>query len=256
MRTPVIGVGWDSRRLLATLTTLCLVAAMMLLYAGVALADHAPPDDIVPQDAPNGSNEGPYWVNYLANERGITGATCTKISQSSESAFVMPAPPAGSSWVLLVVKQGTDNYVYYDPIGGHTYPSTGDQAPGYSHLIVCSTVDEVETTTTTSVEDTTTTSVEDTTTTSVEDTTTTSVEDTTTTSVEDTTTTSEEQTTTTTEDDPEVLPTVVTTTPDEVDDEELPFTGLDSDVMFGIAVLLFGVGAALLAITRRVEDES
>ena len=75
----------------------------------------------------------------------------------------------------------------------------------------------------------------------------------------ETTTTTEAETTTTVdepEDDPEVLPTVVTTTPDEVDDEELPFTGLDSDIMFAISVVLLGLGAALLAMTRRLGDDS
>jgi hypothetical protein len=46
--------------------------------------------------------------------------------------------PAGETWVLLVVKQANTNFVYYDPIAGHTYPSIGDNAPGYSHIIVCS----------------------------------------------------------------------------------------------------------------------
>ena len=58
---------------------------------------------------------------------------------------------------------------------------------------------------------------------------------------------------TTDPDDPEVKPTIITT-PDEVEDDELPFTGIDSDLMIGLAILLSGVGAALLALTRRVED--
>jgi hypothetical protein len=325
MRTPAIGVGWDARRLLAILTATCLVGAMFLVYAGTAMADHLPPDAIVAQDAGAGTNEGPYWVDYLESVRGISDATCVKINQSGSSAFVMPAAPAGEEWVLLVVKQATDNFLYYDPVGGHTYPSTGPQAPGYSHLIVCSvpetpatttttvedttttsveetTTTSVEDTTTTSVEDTTTTTVQETTTTSVEDTTTTTVQETTTTSVEDTTTTSVEDTTTTTVEettttaaptkyycDPEtqlvieveagdsryedaydtsdeawededcvtVLPTVVTTTiPDEVDDEELPFTGIDTDVLLGLAMTLLAAGAVLLVMTRRVEDSN
>jgi hypothetical protein len=47
--------------------------------------------------------------------------------------------------------------------------------------------------------------------------------------------------------------TVVTTSPD-VDADELPFTGLDSEVLVGLAVVLLGLGAALLTMTRRVSE--
>ena len=54
----------------------------------------------------------------------------------------------------------------------------------------------------------------------------------------------------------EVSPTVVTSVPDEVDDEELPFTGFDSDILFGLSALLLGAGALLLVMTRRISDEA
>ncbi len=86
----------------------------------------------------------------------------------------------------------------------------------------------------------------------MEGTTTTTMEGTTTTTMEGTTTTTVEDTTTTTA---EVLPTVVTTAPDDVDDDELPFTGMDTDVMIGLAVVLLGVGATVLAMTRKVAEK-
>jgi LPXTG-motif cell wall-anchored protein len=246
------GTALVGRRLLAAFVAVMLMASVMLLFSGSpAQADHVDPDDEVANDGPAGTNDAPYWVNYLASVRGIDDATCTKINQASDDAWVMPAEPADRDWVLLVVKQGDTNFVYYDPVAGHTYPSDGPNAPGHSHIIVCSAPEE---TTTTTVEDTTTTSVEDTTTTTVEETTTTTVEDTTTTSVEDTTTTTIED---------EVLPTVITTSTtaaptttveDEVLAEELPLTGVNTDLLALLAGGLGLMGALVLAATRRIED--
>jgi LPXTG-motif cell wall-anchored protein len=246
------GTALVGRRLLAAFVAVMLMASVMLLFSGSpAQADHVDPDDEVANDGPAGTNDAPYWVNYLASVRGIDDATCTKINQASDDAWVMPAEPADRDWVLLVVKQGDTNFVYYDPVAGHTYPSEGPNAPGHSHILVCSVPEE---TTTTTVEDTTTTTVEDTTTTSVEDTTTTTVEDTTTTTVEDTTTTTIED---------EVLPTVITTSTtaaptttveDEVLAEELPLTGVNTDLLALLAGGLGLMGALVLAATRRIED--
>ncbi|HET9259222.1 MAG TPA: hypothetical protein VFP42_03755 [Acidimicrobiia bacterium] len=243
------GTALLGRRLLAAFVAVMLMASVMLLFSGSpAQADHVDPDDIVANDGPAGTNDAPYWETYLATERGITDGTCSKINSASDDAWVMPAEPAGEDWVLLVVKQGDTNYVFYDPVAGHTYPSEGPNAPGHSHIIVCSAPEPEETTTTT-VEDTTTTSVEDTTTTSVEDTTTTTVEDTTTTTVEDTTTSIED----------EVLDTTITTAPsttieDEVLAEELPLTGVDTDLLALLAGGLGLMGALVLAATRHIEE--
>jgi hypothetical protein len=268
-----------------------LVAAVIMLFSGTALADHTPADDTHESVPGDGSNEAPFWVDYLDDVRGIEGASCTKLSQSSGDAFVMPAEPAGEDWVLLVVKQATTNYIYYDPIAGHEYPSEGDNAPGHSHLIVCSVEEPEETTTTTeettttveatttTVEATTTTeeattTTEEATTTSVEETTTsssatsssTSVDDTTTTSADDSTTTSAEvlETTLTTSEsttsssDPSTTATVqgivVTTAPSVSATDDLPFTGMAGEALVGLAVVLLGLGAALLTMTRKVDE--
>jgi len=174
------GIARYGRTILAAFSAALMVLSMMFVLAAPADADHDPHEDTVANDGPAGTNEAPFWVTYLQTERGITGATCEKISQNGSDAWIMPAEPDGEDWVLLVVKQGETNFVFYDPIAGHAYPSAGENSPGFSHIIVCS-VEEPEDTTTTTVEDTTTTTVEDTTTTTVEDTTTTTVEDTTTT---------------------------------------------------------------------------
>ena len=132
------GTAKVGRSALAILTVISMAMSLMLLLTGTAEANHVQPDDTVANDGPAGTNDAPYWENYLASERGITNAECSKINQSSGSAWVMPAAPEGEDWVLLVVKQGTTNFVYYDPVAGHTYPSVGENAPGYSHIIVCS----------------------------------------------------------------------------------------------------------------------
>ena len=161
------------RSVLAGFTVaLTLVTVMVPLVAG---ANHLPPNDLVPGGPGDAeANETPYWVEYLDDVERHRRRSCTKINQSGDSAFVMPAEPAGRDWVLVVIKQGIVNYVYYDPAAGHTYPSAGPNAPGFSHVIVCSVAEQV---TTTTEEDTTTTTVDDTTTTTVDDTTTTTVDD-------------------------------------------------------------------------------
>jgi hypothetical protein len=137
---------------------------------------------------------------------------------------------------MLVVKQATDNYVFLDPVPNHDYPSTGDQAPGFSHAMECYAPEPEDTTTTTEAEETTTTTVEDTTTTTVEDTTTT-VE-----ILDSTVTTAPAETTTSSIED-EVLGT-----------EVLPFTGLDNDLLALLAGSLGLLGALVLISSRRIED--
>jgi hypothetical protein len=260
------------RMTLAGLTlALTLVTVMLPLVAG---ADHLSPNAQVPNSGP--ANEGPFWESYLETVRGIEDASCTKISQNGSTAFVMPAEPVGEDWVLVVIKQGETNFVYYDPDAGHSYPSVGQNAPGFSHVIVCSVEEQVTTTTvddttTTTVDDTTTTTADDTTTTTVDDTTTTTADDTTTTTVGDTTTTIDPGTTTTIDD--EVLGTIITSTtigtPSTIADEvagttivagELPFTGFDGE-MFGqlaLAILVLGLLTLLVAKSVRAwsNDES
>jgi LPXTG-motif cell wall-anchored protein len=217
------GIAQKGRKTLAMSTVAVLVLSLMFLLADpAARADHVQPDDVVPHSAE--ANQAPFWETYLVDVREINDASCDKIDESGGSAFVMPAAANGETWVLLVVKQATTNFVYYDPIGGHPYPSAGETGPGFSHLIVCSVV----TPTTTSVP-----------------VTTTVLE--TTTSVPETTSTSAE-----------VLPTSITAAPSttaEVDPiDTLPFTGVESGTPALLALALIAIGALALVATRKVED--
>jgi len=111
--------------------------------------------------------------------------------------FVVPAPAAGTTWTLLVLKAGSgddENTSIVNPTPGESYyHGTGKDI---SHAILC--YEQTETTTTT-VADTTTTTVADTTTTTTEVTTTTTTEpETTTTTTLGTTTTTTQAVTTTT----------------------------------------------------------
>jgi hypothetical protein len=242
---------------------LTLVTVMVPLVAG---ANHLPPNDLVPGVAI--ANESPFWVTYLAN-RGIAGASCAKFNQAGDTAFVMPAEPVGRDWVLVVIKQGVTNFVYYDPDAGHSYPSVGQNAPGFSHVIVCSVAEQVTTTTagetTTTAGETTTTAGE--TTTTAGETTTTAGETTTTgdpgttTTVGDTTTTGDPGTTSTIPD--EVLPTVITTStiPDEVLGTtivagELPFTGFDGEMLGRFALVILVLGAMTLLVAKSIRARS
>ena len=159
------GTALIGRRLLAAFVAVMLMASMMLLFADTsAQASHIPPDDIVAQvNGPDGTNSPGFWEDYLA-DLGVDDATCVHINEDGGDPYELGAPPAGQVWVMLVVKQGTNNYVFLDPAPNHEYPTTGTQAPGFSHAMECY-APEPEDTTTTTVEDTTTTTVEDTTTT-------------------------------------------------------------------------------------------
>lgn len=124
-----------SKKIWALLGAVSILVGLLPL---VASATHQ--DDTVEQTTGAPENQPGYWVNYLETVRGIEDASCTKIDESGNAAFVMPAEPEGRNWVLLVVKQATTNYVFYDPIAGQSYASH-QGGGGFSHLIVCSVED-------------------------------------------------------------------------------------------------------------------
>ena len=212
-----------------------IVAALLVAIAPLTvMGSHVPPDSTEPQSPE--SNDASYWEQE--------GWTCTKINESAETAFVMPSPPDGQTWVLLVVKQGTTNYIYSNPIAGHSYPSTGKNSPGYSHLIVCSTQ------TTTTTEDTTTTSEQTTTsqetTTTAPSTTSTSQGSTTSTSTIESTTTSSLVTSSSV--GSTTSSSVIVTSSSDSPDPTLPFTGVEND-LWRLALALVGGGGLLLILT-------
>jgi hypothetical protein len=251
------GIARTGRTILALFVAAAMVLSVMFLLAEPAEAEHEPPDDIVEQET--GSNDAPYWENYLEGI-GVEDASCEKLDIAADEAFVMPAEPAGEDWAAVIVKQATTNFVYLNPDAGHSYPSTDAQGPGYSHIIVCSVEEpEEEETTTTEAEETTTTEAEETTTTEAEETTTTQAEETTTTvEILDSTVTTEDTTTTTVEILDSTLTTEASTTSSIEDEvlgtEVLPFTGVDNDLLALLAGSLAMLGSLVLIASRRVED--
>lgn len=209
-----------------------IVAALLVAIAPLTvLGSHVLPDRMEPQSSE--SNQASYWEQE--------GWTCTKINEAAETAFVMPSAPNGQTWVLLVVKQGTTNFIYSNPVAGHSYPSIGKNAPGYSHLIVCST----QTTTTTEDSTTTSTTSQETTTTAPSTTSSSEGSTTSTSTIESTTTsnpttTSSEGSTTSSS----VIETFSTSSPDPT----LPFTGVE-DGLWRLALALVGGGGLLLILT-------
>lgn len=245
---------------LAFIALAALVMAMVTMtWGATARADH-----LSTWPWTSETNHASYWETWGLDQEGEDNWTCDKEDNSQEvdGAYTLGNPPSGEVWRLLVVKAGSDhNDLYWNPIPGQQYAATGQGAGGWSHVILCSVPADQETTTTT-VEETTTTVVETTTnpeetTTTTEETTTTVVE--TTTVPEETTTTVEETTTTV-----DVLDSTVTTEPEEVTTvavedsvlgtEVLPFTGVESEWTFWIAVMLGILGALLVVASKRVED--
>jgi hypothetical protein len=242
------GIARTGRTILALFVAAAMVLSVMFLLAEPAEAEHEPPDDIVEQET--GSNDAPYWENYLEGI-GVEDASCEKLDIAADEAFVMPAEPAGEDWAAVIVKQATTNFVYLNPDAGHSYPSTDAQGPGYSHIIVCSVEEPEE-------EETTTTEAEETTTTEAEETTTTVEQTTTTVEILDSTVTTEDTTTTTVEILDSTLTTEASTTSSIEDEvlgtEVLPFTGVDNDLLALLAGSLAMLGSLVLIASRRVED--
>lgn len=154
--------------------------------------------------------------------------------------FVVPAPPEGKVWTLLVIKAGSgegENTVVNNPVVGQAYYNTtnlNENNGGYrdiSHVILCYGTQEQETTTT--------------------------VAETTTTVADETTTTvANGDTTTTATPVVPVVPVVPATptpaapaTPQVVTD--LPHTGNSSGTITLFAAILVLMGAGATALARR-----
>ncbi len=150
-----------------------LVVGIVLLVGGVALATD--------------SNQVDHWCE--------TGVKFEPVS----TPYVVPSPPAGSTWTLLILKAGTANDQIPNPVVGQAYAHSSGK--DISHVILCYEEVPTSTTTTTTLPVPTTTTTEPpgsttTTTTTVPGSTTTT--STTTTTLGSTTTTMDPQSTTTT----------------------------------------------------------
>ena len=110
------------------------IATTMLVVLGLGLvagAGGAEPD----------ANKVAYWC-----EQGI------KI-EPVDTPFVVPEPPEGYTWTLLVIKGGTTNQTFENPVVGDSYSHS---AHDNSHVILCKEADpETSTTVTTEASSTT-----------------------------------------------------------------------------------------------------
>jgi hypothetical protein len=261
----------------ATALMILLYLVQVALFASPSQADtHHNPNDVdywyalYPDAVGCWSSEGPY----------VPHGSVLEDEDGNEYVVLDPYPAegwVGDHWEVLIVKGGAEdvgdgngNAVYDHPEPGVAYyppENNGERQPDVSHWIACKayhdTTSTTKATTTTTVGETTTTVGE--TTTTVGETTTTVGETTTTLG---TTTTVGETTTTTTglttfdvlpeeEEEAAVLGTTITTAPEEVSAETLPFTGFESGdtAKLGLLALLAG-GLMLFAVRgRRGEEE-
>ena len=74
------------------------------------------------------SNQVEFWC-----ETGI------KVEPIDTASFTVPPPPAGSTWTLLVLKSGTDNQEFPNPIPGQSYTPSRN-----TKISTCSPTSEVE----------------------------------------------------------------------------------------------------------------
>lgn len=162
-----------------------------------------------------------------------------------DTPFIVPEPPSGTVWTLLVLKAGTTNETVPYPVAGDSYAHSEHDN---SHIILC-WEESSDTTTTSTTVDTTTTTTSSIPTTTVPKTTTTTEPTTTTTApvttTSSSTTTSVDPTTTSTSVDPStttVPSTVPQTTSTVTTSSTLPVTGVDTGplALAGLALVLLG----------------
>jgi hypothetical protein len=279
----------DGRAILAGITSLALIGSLFLvLRAPAALAEEQNNNEYpsVPCGTGDTREEAWHWVHNQVPD-GVTSATLTA------SFEVLTGPDTGSIIQLQVVGEIGNGVIHYDlfyPYGLELLPTPSDDVTGgqlvLSHWPQCSddTTTTTEATTTSTTEATTTSTTEPTTTsttdpyvttttqattttseqstsTSTTEATTTTTEATTTTTEEETTTTEEETTTTEEETTTTTLPDEVsdsdvttTTEPDEVSPTVLPFTGIDSDSIFVIALILISTGVLTVVFVRGTKE--
>jgi hypothetical protein len=253
MRLLARGGPWMTRRPMAFLASIAVTAAVAVSY-GVSA-------DVMPIDP-----TGPAGNTCVEFQAGTTGTQSPEsypdvnITVVSWGAFDEPNEYHAVSFTVGGLLQGQVVYISVKsgevvqqdgPYANGSFTFSNDLKLAISQIRLCVFEESVTTTTegTTTTTEATTTTTEATTTTTEATTTTTEA---TTTTVKDTTTTTVEETTTTSIPD-EVLPTVVTTVPSG--DDELPFTGIEANVAIGLGIALLTAGAALLAMTRRLDAD-
>ena len=204
------------------------------------------------------ANKVAYWCEPDGNFEPFadTGVKYEPV----DTPFIVPAPPEGKIWTLLVLKAGTTNETVAYPVVGQGYQQGTDK--DNSHVILCWEVNEVTTTTSTSTSTTST----STSTTSTSSTTTSTPSTTipgTTTTVQPTTTSSSTTTIPATTTSPpttdpstttsldETTTTLATTTVPPVTEPTLPVTGVEVGGLGALALALLALGGLTVFAIRK-----
>jgi LPXTG-motif cell wall-anchored protein len=130
-------------------TAALVVAPIALLAPSAHAAVLDDPDAVVPFSS--GANQPGFWVDWLEDERDITGAVCfdEPVSGNDET-FTLPEPDEGTMYVLAVTKAGAGeeaNWVFFDPEAGDVVTAQGGKE--ISHLILCTVKETAPSTPTT-----------------------------------------------------------------------------------------------------------
>lgn len=197
------------------------------------------------------ANKVAYWCEPDGNFE-LFADTGVKY-EPVDTPFIVPAPPEGKIWTLLVLKAGTTNETVAYPVVGQGYQQGTDK--DNSHVILCWEVNEVTTTTSTSTSTTSTSSTTTSTPSTTIPGTTTTVQPTTTSSSTTTipaTTTSPPTTdpSTTTSLD-ETTTTLATTTVPPVTEPTLPVTGVEVGGLGALALALLALGGLTVFAIRK-----
>jgi hypothetical protein len=108
-----------------TITLISVFALMISMLALPATATSlVEPDQIL--DSTAASNQASYWQT-------LPGEICAKIDVGGSSNYVVPAPPADSTYTKIIVKQAQLDYVFLAPSVGDVLNTGG----AYSHVIRC-----------------------------------------------------------------------------------------------------------------------
>ena len=188
-----------------------LVAALIGLAVRPAMAGGVDPDE----------NHVDHWCPYAGYKWDWDAGQL-----GSKQHYTVPPNHVGHIWTLLVIKAGTQNTVFHNPIPGHIYyPANGKDI---SHVILCKELIPEQTTTTSSTTSTTTTEAP---------------------------TTTVEATTTTTAVSSDTLPIVTTTSvaTSQPPVASLPATGANDRVyiLYALGLILGGMGMSLLWIQAK-----
>lgn len=230
--------------ILATVAVLLLVA---LAFATPANGEtYTAPGEPVPLSVDSEANKVSFWCE--PDDAGVK-------YEPVATPYIVPEPPEGKTWTLLVLKGGTTNEVIQRPVVGQGYSHSAHEN---SHVILCWEDEEVTTTTTSSTTTSSTTTSTSSTTSSTSTSTTqppttttvpTTTSSSTTTSTPTSTTTTALTTTTSTETPSTTTTSTVPPSTSTPTDDTLPVTGAPESVKrLGIAGLVFlAVGVAILA---------